>query len=244
MNEILLRPIWQKVFRLDIIFISIMFVFLGIIRVTGLYREEIYLVVLGFLIMWFLPVIFFGKNGRRRIGVRIPENWYWLCLSFLLGVIVAFVFYLFGYILYGTGIENWGMTVAREFSDQEEVLIPVVFAVVTLFSMLFSPIGEELFFRGMLQEVFAKKLASYKLAGFWSSLLFAAIHLPHHDIFFSSPGFFKTLVPLAIWFIFMFLVSTLFIFARIKSGSILGAIACHSGYILGMNLFVYYFLLL
>ena len=244
MEDSLLRPSWQKAFKLDIIFITIMFILLGIIRVTGLYREEIYLVVFGFLIMWVLPVIFFSKNGRRRIGIKKPERWHWLILSFLLGVIVAFVFYFLGYLLYGTSVENWGMTVAREFSGQEEVLIPAVFAFVTLFSMLFSPIGEELFFRGMIQEVLAQRLSSYKLAGFWGSFLFAAIHLPHHDIFFSGPGFFRILFPLSIWFILMFLISILFIFARVKSGSIFGAIACHSGYILGMNLFVYYFLLL
>jgi len=243
MENSLLRPAWQKVFRLDIIFITVMFVLLGIIRVTGLYREEIYLVVSGFLIMWVLPFIFFSKNGRRRIGVKKPERWLWLILSFLLGAIVAIAFYFIGYLLYGTGIENWGMTVAREFSDQEEVLIPVVFAVVTLLSMLFSPIGEELFFRGMIQEVLAERLTSYKLASFWGSFLFAAIHLPHHDIFFSGLGYFSIIIPLAIWFVMMYLVSILFIFARIKSGSIFGAIACHSGYILGMNLFIYHFLL-
>lgn len=47
MEDSLLKQIWQKVFRLDISFISIMFVILGIIRVAGLYRDEIYLVVLS-----------------------------------------------------------------------------------------------------------------------------------------------------------------------------------------------------
>lgn len=243
MEKSLLRPVWQKVFRIDIIFISIMFILLGLIRVTGLYREEINLVVFGFLIMWVLPVIFFSTHGRRSIGIKKPERWLWLILSFLLGLLAAVAFYFLGYLLYGTGIENWGMTVAREFSGQEEVLMPAIFAVVTLFSMLFSPIGEELFFRGMIQEVLAERLSSDKLASFWGSFLFAAIHLPQHDIFFSGSGFFSILIPLAIWFILMFLVSILFIFARVKSGSIFGAIACHSGYILGMNLFVYHVLL-
>ncbi len=243
MNKSLLKPTWQKLFRLDITFISIIFVILGIIRVAGLYRDEIYLVVFGFLIMWIMPLIFFSNSGRKKIGIKKPGSWLWLMLSFLLGVVVAFAFYFLGYILYGTGIENWGMTVAREFSGQEEVLIPVVFAVVTLFSMLFSPIGEELFFRGMIQEVLAERLANYKLAGFWGSFLFAVIHLPPHDLFFSGTGFFSLIIPLAIWFVLMFVVSILFIFARAKSGSIFGAIACHSGYILGMNMFVNYFLL-
>ncbi|RQD68646.1 MAG: CPBP family intramembrane metalloprotease [Tindallia sp. MSAO_Bac2] len=96
----------------------------------------------------------------------------------------------------------------------------------------------------MIQEVLAESFSSYKLASFLGSFLFADIHLPHHDIFLFGPGFFSILIPLAIWFIMMFLVSILFIFARVKSGSIFGAIACNSGYILGMSLFVYHFLLL
>lgn len=191
-----------------------------------------------------MPLIFLSTSGLRRIGIKKPVSWLWFVLSFFLGVIVAIAFYLLGYLLYGTGIENWGMTVAREFSGQQEVLIPTVFAIVTLFSMLFSPIGEELFFRGIIQEVLTERFSSYKQAGFWGSFLFAAIHLPHHLVFFSGSSFFSILIPLLIWFILMFLVSILFIFARQKCGSIFGAIACHSGYILGMNLFVYYFLLL
>ncbi len=239
----LLRSFWQKVFKTDISFIVIVFILLGAIRVTGLARGEIYLVVTGFIIMWFLPIIFFHKMGRRKIGIKKPGNWIWLVLAFLVGVISSGAIYWFGYLLYGTGVENWGMTVLNEYGTEGDVFIPVVFAVVTFLSMLFSPIGEELFFRGMIYEVLAERLSGYRWAALISSLAFAAIHIPHHDIIYAGKSFFSILIPVILWFIIMFLVSYLFIYVRIKSGSILGAILCHSGYILGMNLFVYYVLL-
>ncbi len=177
------------------------------------------------------------------MGISKPDNWFWVIISFLLGGITAAFVYLLGYLLYGTGMENWGMTVVNEYTAQQAVIIPAVFAVVTFLSMLFSPIGEELFFRGMIYEVLADKLSSYKRAGFWSSIAFAAIHIPHHGIVFADRRFVSILIPIILWFGIMYLVSQLFIFARRKSGSILGAIVCHSGYILGMNLFVYHVLL-
>ncbi|UNC91162.1 CPBP family intramembrane metalloprotease [Candidatus Contubernalis alkalaceticus] len=238
-----LRPLWEKVFKSEIRFIVVMFVLLGIIRIIGLVREEINVVVLGFLIMWVLPVVFFHKNGRGKIGIKKADNRVWLLLSFFIGVLGAGVIYWLGHLLYGTGTENWGMTVVREYSAQGEALTPGVFVVITFLSMLFSPIGEELFFRGMIHEVLAKRLSSYKWAGFLSSISFAAIHIPHYDLIFAGRGFTNTFVPMSLWFLFMFLVSYLFIYARSKSGSIFGAILCHSGYILGMNSYIYFALL-
>lgn len=239
----LLSQFWRKVFKTDFRFVVITFILLGIVRVIGLADVGTNLVVLGFLVMWVLPFVFLSKGGRRKIGIKKPENWAWVLLSLVMGVLAAGGVCFLGYALYGTGQANWGMTIVHEYLEQGDVIIPGVFVVVTLFSMLFSPIGEELFFRGIIHETLAHRLSSYKRAGVWSSLAFAAIHIPHHDITFGGKGFFGLFVPLILWSILMFLVSFLFIYARRRSGSILGAIFCHSGYILGMNLFIYFVLL-
>lgn len=239
----LLRPFWARLFRQDIGFIIVTFVLLGIVRVIGLVRGEINIVVLGFLMMWVLPIIFLRQDGRKRIGINRPTSWPWLLLSFIIGGLAAVAINLIGYLLYGTGVGNWAMASAGQYIAQGEALIPVVFAVVTLLSMLFSPIGEELYFRGIIHEVLARKLSSGKWAGFWSSVAFALIHIPHHDVVLADVGLVGMLMPLLLWSIFMFLASYLFILARNKTGSIFGAISCHSGYILGMNLFIYMVLL-
>lgn len=249
----LLRPFWRRLFGTDFRFIVIAFLVLGLVRIAGLIQGEIYVVVAGFLLMWVMPGIFFHRAGRRQIGIRKPKSWLWMVLSFVMGVVAAAIIYWLGFLLYGTGIENWGITVVGEYFAQEQVIIPVVFAVVTLFSMLFSPIGEELFFRGMIYEVVARRFSSRRLssrrlsgsqlAALWSSLAFALIHIPHHDIVFAHRAFTSIFVPLFLWVMLMFAVCYLFVFARRKSGSIWGAIVCHAGYILGMNLFVYFVLL-
>ncbi|EEG76049.1 Abortive infection protein [Dethiobacter alkaliphilus AHT 1] len=244
MREELLRPLWQRVFISGFGFVVVTFIVLGLIRYLGLAFYGINFVTIGFLIMWIMPFVFLSAGGRKKIGIKKPESWLWVLISFVIGAVVAGAIYFLGFVLYGTGPENWGMTVAYEYmAGQDAVFEPVVFAVVTFLSMLFSPIGEEFYFRGIIHEVLGEKLSSYKMAGFWSSFLFAAIHLPHHNIFFTAQSFLTGFVPLFIWFAFMFIVSYLFIWARVKSGSILGAILCHSGYILGMNLFVYNVLL-
>lgn len=243
-GERLLKPFWQRVFRSDFSFIIITFIVLGFIRFIGLANHGINIVTLGFLIMWVLPIIFLSNQGRREIGIKRPGSWLWVLLSFIIGAIFAGIIYYIGYFLYGTSIENWGMTVVNEYlAAPGGVIEPAVFIIVVFLSMLFSPIGEELYFRGIIHKVLDNKLSSYKLAGFWSSLAFAIIHIPHHDIFFADQSFVSILIPLTLWVVIMFLVSYLFIYAREKSDSILGAIFCHSGYILGMNLFVYFVLL-
>lgn len=243
-NKGLLRAFWQSIFKTDFSFMIITFIILGVIRVVGLAGYGLNLTVLGFLIMWIMPIIFLDKEGRRKIGIKKPESWSSLFLSFFIGIVAAASIYYLGYLLYGYGIENWGMSIVSEYADQGgDVFNPVVFASITFFTMLFSPIGEELYFRGIIQEILANKTGSYKSAVFLSSLSFAIIHLPHHKLFFQRQNLTNSFIPLFLWTVFMFLVSYLFMYAREKTDSIWGAILCHSGYILGMKLIVYFILL-
>ena len=78
MAEILLKPLWEKIFKSDINFVIIMFILLGIVRIIGLSRHEINLIVLGFLIMWVLPIVFLSVIGRKTIGLNKPNNWSWV----------------------------------------------------------------------------------------------------------------------------------------------------------------------
>lgn len=243
MEKHLLKRKYNSIFKTDFGFVTISFLLLGIIRLIGLTTGAEYIVVLGFLIMWILPVIFIKNEKRGKIGIKKPESWLWVFLSFVIGIFGSILIYYIGYLLYGTGAENWVMTVVSDYMADGEALIPGVFAVVTFMMMLFSPIGEELYFRGIIQEVLQERTSSYGRGAFWSSLLFAIIHIPHHGLVFSRTGFVNILLPILLWTIIMFLFSLMFLYARKKSGSVLGAIVCHSGYILGMNLFIYFFLL-
>jgi hypothetical protein len=65
----LLRPFWARLFQTDFRFLVIIFIILGAIRMVGLVRHELYIVVAGFLIMWALPLLFYHRAGRRQTGL-------------------------------------------------------------------------------------------------------------------------------------------------------------------------------
>jgi hypothetical protein len=106
--------------------------------------------------------------------------------------------------------------------------------------MIFSPIGEEFFFRGMSQEAFADKWGSNR-ATFIEASFFGATHLAHHGLVATAVGW-KFVPSGLVWVVLMMAVSYLLAFMRSKSGSIWGAVVCHSGFNLGMMMSIIYLL--
>ncbi|WP_211229815.1 CPBP family intramembrane glutamic endopeptidase [Olivibacter sitiensis] len=94
---------------------------------------------------------------------------------------------------------------------------------------IFSPIGEELFFRGIVHSSFAKSFGNLK-ASIIDSSAFALVHISHFGLVFINNEWKFLTVPTIIWVISMFLVGILFYLCRKKSGSVLGAIICHSAF--------------
>ncbi len=105
--------------------------------------------------------------------------------------------------------------------------------------MIFSPIGEELFFRGIVHSSFERCIGEKK-AAIVDSATFALTHISHFGLVFINNkwSFFTT--PTIIWVVSMFLVSLLFFVCRKYSGSILGAVICHSAFNLGMIYCIFY----
>ena len=244
MDVSLLKSFWSKLFPSDIVFIIFAFVGINILRFMGDYYHAIYLVVVGFIIMWIMPVVFLTKSGRRKIGITLPSSWFWTLFSFVIGFIVAFIIYWAGYLLYGTGLENWGMSVVNEYLRQgHEVVTPQIVAIVVIPAMLFSPIGEEFFYRGIIMEVLRDTFSNRKVAEILSSIAFAVAHISHYDLVFSGRPFFEVFMPMLLFVVLMFFLSYVFIFARQKSGSIWGAVIAHAGSMLGLHLAVYFSIL-
>ncbi len=107
--------------------------------------------------------------------------------------------------------------------------------------MTFSPIGEELFFRGIVHSSFATSLGDKK-ASILDSFAFAITHISHFGLVFINNewAFYKT--PTLIWVLSMFLVSVLFFIFKKHSGSIWGAVVCHAAFNLGMIYCIFYLL--
>jgi membrane protease YdiL (CAAX protease family) len=108
--------------------------------------------------------------------------------------------------------------------------------------MVFSPIGEELFYRGIVHGSFVPKTGEH-MASIIDSLAFALTHLAHFGIVYIMGNWSFLFVPSLLWVFFMFLTSRLFFLCKVKTGSILGAIASHAGFNLAMMYFILYHIL-
>lgn len=75
----------------------------GIIRGYGFLGYETFksnIVALNFLIMCFVPFVFFSKGGRERAGFKKLENPIWFLWGTAAGGLMALTVFLIGYYLF------------------------------------------------------------------------------------------------------------------------------------------------
>ena len=90
--------------------------------------------------------------------------------------------------LYGKTMHNWFVYISKSYASvaamegSEKQIYFLIYAVV---GMTFSPIGEELLYRGIIHGSFATQLGERK-ASWVDSLAFAVTHLAHFGIVFIS----------------------------------------------------------
>ena len=190
------------------------------------------------------PFIFLTKNGRKEAGITKPQNFRWLLIAFACGLVASISLHFLGQLLYSNSYENWYQYVGKSYKIPATITQKdknILFAIMAITGMVFSPIGEELFFRGIVHSSFAKSLGETK-ASIVDSSAFALTHISHFGLVFINNKWDFFIVPAIIWVASMFLVSLLFFAFRKKSGSILGAILCHSAFNLGMIFCIFYLL--
>jgi len=243
-----LRPLWQKYFGFNWKFGLFLIVIVCIPRFilvlnankTGSYG----LIGLIMVISAFAPFIFLSKFGRKEIGIKKPQKYKWLLPSVVLGLLASIALYLLGNALYGNSYENWYSYIRKSYNIPKEIKQAdndILFTIMALTGMTFSPIGEELFFRGIVHTSFARSIGDQK-ASVVDASAFALTHISHFGLVFVNNQW--TFYPTAtvLWVLSMFLVSILFFVFRRYTGSILGAILCHAAFNLGMIYCIFYFL--
>jgi len=188
------------------------------------------------------PFIFLTKFGRKTIGITKPTKYNWLLFAFAAGLAASVLLYFLGQTLYGNSYQNWYQYIGNSYkipagiSDHDK---KILFSIMALTGMTFSPIGEELFFRGIVHASFAKSIGDKK-ASFVDSLAFALTHISHFGLVFINLQWHFLTTPTLIWVLAMFLVSLLFFIFKKHSGSILGAVICHAAFNLGMIYCIFY----
>lgn len=190
------------------------------------------------------PFIFLNKYGRRIIGLTKPKAWSWLLYGFAFGLILSVLLYFLGELIYRNTFQNWYVYIGRSYNIPTEIGANdklIMFAIMAIVGMTFSPIGEEFFFRGIVHSSFAKSFGDRK-ASIIDSATFALTHVSHFGLVFINNKWDFLIVPTIIWVLSMFLMSILFYHCRKKSNSLLGAIICHSAFNLGMIYCIFYLL--
>lgn len=197
-----------------------------------------------FFMMWFTPLIFMTRKGRKEIGFKAPR-YFNLLYAFILGVLSCAVIFGLFILLFDKSIGNafvyignLGMVADATLSDADRL---IYFIIAVIPSMIFSPIGEEFLYRGVIHGSFVEKFGETK-ASMFDSLAFAITHLAHFGIIYSLGAWSFLPMPALLWVVSMFAVSQLFFRCKVMCDSIYGAVVAHSGFNFAMMYFIFYHL--
>lgn len=243
-----LRPFWNRFihydWKLGLFLLLIVCVPRFILVLNANETGNYSLIGLIMFISALVPFIFLNKYGRKQIGLRKTKKIQFVILALILGIASSLILYFLGEGLFGKSYENWYVYIGKSYNIPEGI-IPhdkkILFIIMAMTGMTFSPIGEELFFRGIVHGSFAKSVGEKK-ASIIDSTAFAVTHISHFGLIFINNQWSFSLIPTIIWVLSMFLVSVLFFVLKKYSDSLWGAIICHSGFNLGMIYCIFYLL--
>jgi len=245
-----LKPQWLKLIRLNWPFGLLLIFLFGIPRfilvlnanVTGRYN----LVIILFILMWATPWVLLTVKGRILIGISKPTSISWMIASFILGVGTCTLIYFSGKWLFFDSNNNWFVYLSRAYQVTAAEIAPsgrlIYFFIFAAIGMTFSPIGEELLYRGLIHQCFTGKFGEHG-ASMVDSGAFAITHLAHFGIVYVYGSWQFLWLPAIFWVLFIFLVSRMFYYCKMKTGSILGAVISHAGFNLAMTYFIIYHIL-
>ncbi len=247
LEESLLYSKLRTVFKQTWIVIIVLYVILALVRGFGAFGPENIriLIMVGFIIMWFLPFLFFSKHGRKSIGIKKVEKPLWLLWGILVGGISALAILGIGMLFVSANVEHFFVSIINQVMTPEiRDLLPFVsvFFMTTIPSIIFSPVGEELFFRGMIHEAVNEKTNEI-IATLVNALAFALVHIFHYGFVIEGSAVRYLIGPGVVWFLLMFALSVTFTVCRKRSGSIIPAIVAHSTFNLIMCITTFFLLL-
>jgi membrane protease YdiL (CAAX protease family) len=240
-----LRSPWQRLFRQAWVLSLTLFLILAGLRAYGLFgpTSARMLIMLGFFAMWFVPFVFLTRSGRLAVGLRRPQNPRWLLRGLLVGLGSSLLVFGLGYVLFGRGTDNWSVSILNSWAldaDMRQLGRMELFLMFTVPAILFSPIGEEFFFRGVVHESVRQRWGQ-GLATLANAAAFGGVHLLHHGLSWDG-GLHFALVSGVLWALLIVSLSLLFTECRRRSGSIWPAVAAHAAFNLVTNVCIFWLL--
>lgn len=243
-----LRPVWNKLFNFNWkfgLFLVVLICIPRFILVLFANKSGSYGAIgLIMLISALAPHIFLTRTGREHIGMVKPLKYSSLLIAFVTGLFISYVLFIVGKVLYENSYSNWYAYIGKSYNIPDGIQNHdrmILFLVMAITGMIFSPIGEELFFRGIVHGSFAASVGD-RTASVIDSAAFALVHLSHFGIVYIGGRWEFFAMPSLLWVGSMFLTSAAFFAFKQRSGSLLGAIVCHAAFNLGMIYCIFYLL--
>jgi uncharacterized protein len=245
-----IRPPLRRIIALNARAGILLLLAFGVVRIglvlqanaTGSYQA----VSIVFLAMIAIPWVLLTREGRRDIGLVRPSRWRWVIPAAAAGAASAVLVHF-------TATALWGSTTSSPFvyislsyanvpaalDDGDRLVFFIIFATI---GMLFSPIGEEILYRGLAHEALATRWGNGR-AALIDAGAFAFTHLAHFGLVFVAGAWAFLPLPALLWVCAMFLASLMFYGFRKLTGSLVGAIVAHAGFNLAMNWVIFYLVL-
>ena len=153
------------------------------------------MILIQFLFLFTIPSLLFGyfsdPSPMRYLGLQPPGKAIYWVLGLLL-IIVAYPFveytgYLNQKISLGTTTDNWMKSMEEEAARQIRYMLqkhtPAELIKNLIFISLFAGIGEELFFRGVLQRIFIRITKNPWMGIVLTAAIFSGIHFQFYGFF-------------------------------------------------------------
>lgn len=242
-----IKKYWSPYFQFNWksgLFLILLFGIPRFVIVLQSYVNRSYGVVMFvFLSMWLVPFILLTKAGRKKIGMQRPAHWWKIGLSFLFGGLTCYLLFgLFSFI-YGPSLENAFVYIGQNnptggIAESDKLLY---FTIAVIPSMLFSPIGEELLYRGIIHGCFVPRFGETTASVFDSSA-FALTHVAHFGLVYAAGVWHFLPLPTLLWVLSMFAACRVFFRCKRHCDSIIGAMAAHAGFNFVMMYGIFYLL--
>lgn len=196
---------------------------------------------LSFVLMAVTPWLLLNKEGRREIGLVKANRARDYGFGIIVGGLAAAACFVLGWAMFGDGADNWFVSVASDYGEVPGAAnfpIVVLHGVFTIPALIFSPIGEEIFFRGVMLRSFGDRFDP-RISNTLQAAAFGLVHLLHHGLAQTESGL--TVRPWSglIWVGLMFGTALIFGIVRLRSGSLYPAMASHAAFNLVMNLTIF-----
>lgn len=166
-------------------------------------------------------------------------------LGILWGGMMAVFCFVLGWVLFKDGPDNWFVSVRDYYRANPAAAhagVGTAFLIFTIPALIFSPLGEEIFFRGFLHEALQEKLSA-RASALVDSSIFGVIHIFHHGITRNGGGDIEIhVISGAMWMGLM--TGAALVFSRLltRTGSLYPVILSHAMFNLSMNAGIFTFL--